>query len=112
MKFFGQSLPVLPYAVSPTTLPHSVSGEHSALATSYPPTSLGPQNFLQPGVKLDQSRAVGEAVGAPVVGDAVGFAVVGDAVGGGILFGDAVGVKEGGKVVPSQCAGVVPHHPC
>ena len=47
IKFFGQSLPVDPNAVGVNLpVPHSVCGEHVATATSYPPTTLGPQNFL------------------------------------------------------------------
>ena len=44
---------------------------------------------------------MGVIEGGPVVGVGVG--------GGG---NNVVGVSVGGKVVPSQCAGVVPHHPC
>jgi len=86
------------------------------------------------GVRAAQSLEVGVVVGGDVMGGGVGLGEVGSATNlvgvgvglrvvgwvvvflvGDVVVGEAVGVMGemvGAKVNPSQCAGVIPHHPC
>mgnify|MGYP006969959230 CR=1 FL=1 len=111
----GQSFPVTPKCVSVASLvPHSVEWEHILLAMSYPPTILGPQKEVWPGVSKEvimlQSRDVGWSEGYCEDGED-GSNVVGvvDSSGSNVLLLE--GAKVGGNVSPSQWAGVVPHQP-
>jgi hypothetical protein len=81
------------------------------LAISYPPTILGPQKEVWPGVIKLQSRAVGWSVGLREEGGLEAGSNVVDISGSRVLLGPPEGAKVGGNVSPSQWAGVVPHQP-